>query len=127
MPIDNIKRVGKSIARSFVGGQLRRVAGNIAGLIDPSRNRDGSDFGNVNRGKRTTNLLSFPIDIQNTDAGTRGNHGHYIMFYINEQTNSTLKFDELEAFLNPIGAKTIKDEEKRRKFKEGIEASKKRS
>jgi len=47
MPIDNIKRVGKSIARSFVGGQLRRVAGNIAGLIDPSRNRDGSDFGNV--------------------------------------------------------------------------------
>ena len=125
MPIDNIKRVGKSIARSFVGGQLRRVAGNIAGLIDPSRNRDGSDFGNVNRGKRTTNLLSFPIDIQNTDAGTRGNHGHYIMFYINEQTNSTLKFDELEAFLNPVGAKTIKDEEKRRKFKEGIEASKK--
>ena len=45
MPIDNIKRAGKSIARSFVGGQLRRVAGNIAGLIDPSRNRDSSDFG----------------------------------------------------------------------------------
>ena len=43
MPIDNIKRAGKSIARSFVGGQLRRVAGNIAGLIDPSRNRH-SDF-----------------------------------------------------------------------------------
>ena len=125
MPLDNIKNVGKSIARSFVSGQLRRVAGNIAGLIDPSRNRDGSDFGNINRGKRTTNLLSFPLDIQNTDAGTRGNHGHYIMFYINQQTNTTLKFDELEAFLNPVGAKAIKDEEKARKFKEGIEASKK--
>ena len=47
MPLDNIKNVGKSIARSFVSGQLRRVAGNIAGLIDPSRNRDGSDFGNI--------------------------------------------------------------------------------
>ena len=125
MPLDNIKNVGKSIARSFVSGQLRRVAGNIAGLIDPSRNRDGSDFGNINRGKRTTNLLSFPLDIQNTDAGTRGNHGHYIMFFINQQTNTTLKFDELEAFLNPVGAKAIKDEEKARKFKEGIEASKK--
>ena len=125
MPLDNIKNVGKSIARSFVSGQLRRVAGNIAGLIDPSRNRDGSDFGNINRGKRTTNLLSFPLDIQNTDAGTRGNHGHYIMFYINQQTNTTLKFDELEAFLNPVCAKAIKDEEKARKFKEGIEASKK--
>ena len=39
----------------------------MVGLIDPSRNRDSSDFGNVNRGKRTTNLLSFPLDIQNTD------------------------------------------------------------
>ena len=125
MPIDNIKRVGKSIARSFVGGQLRRVAGNIAGLIDPSRNRDGSDFGNVNRGKRTTNLLSFPLDIQNTDAGTRGNHGHYIMFFINQQDNATLSFADLDAVLNPVGAKAIKDEEKARKFKEGIEASKK--
>ena len=125
MPLDNIKNVGKSIARSFVGGQLRRVAGNIAGLIDPSRNRDGSDFGNVNRGKRTTNLLSFPLDIQNTDAGTRGNHGHYIMFFINQQDNATLEFEDLDAILKPVGAKTIKDEEKRRKFKEGIEASKK--
>ena len=125
MPLDNIKNVGKSIARSFVSGQLRRVAGNIAGLIDPSRNRDGSDFGNINRGKRTTNLVSFHLGIQNTDAGTRGNHGHFIMFYINQQTNTTLKFDELEAFLNPVGAKAIKDEEKARKFKEGIEASKK--
>ena len=60
----------------------------LPGLIDPSRNRDSSDFGNVNRGKRTTNLLSFPLDIQNTDAGTRGNHGHYIMFFINQQENN---------------------------------------
>lgn len=114
MPIDNIKRVGKSIARSFVGGQLRRVAGNIAGLIDPSRNRDGSDFGNVNRGKRTTNLLSFPIDIQNTDAGTRGNHGHYIMFFINQQTNATLSFADKSDSDRTLGQKNVNAETKKR-------------
>ena len=36
-------------------------------------------------------MLSFPIDV---GADYLGNHGHYVMFMINEQENTKLKFGD---------------------------------
>ena len=35
-------------------------------------------------GTKPSKILQFPSDVANPDPGI-GNHGHYIMFYINEQ------------------------------------------
>ena len=66
-------------------------------------------------------MLSFPIDI-GTDPGL-GNNGHYIMFYINEQTNAKLKFGESESESGGTGSgqASLANEAKRR----GIETKQK--
>ena len=92
---DTLRGIGKRTAQGIVGKQLRRVAGNVASLIGGPNRSNSSDLAGINRTKAATNVLSFPIDINNVDPGTGGNHGHYIMFFINEQTNSTLKFDKI--------------------------------
>ena len=53
MPLDLTKTAGRAIARSVLGKGLKRVAGNLAGLIDRGLSGNGSDFGDmlVNRGQ----------------------------------------------------------------------------
>ena len=87
-----IRNVLKSTAQGILGKNLRRVAGGFANLIGGPNRTDSADFSN--RTKQATNMLSFPIDIG--EDASAGNHGHYIMFFINEQTNSTLKFDNMQ-------------------------------
>ena len=72
MPLDLTKTAGRAIARSVLGKGLKRVAGNLAGLIDGGLSGNGSDFGDIaNRSSQKTNMLSFPIDIL-ADPGTKG-------------------------------------------------------
>ena len=99
---DTLRGIGKRTAQGTVGKQLRRVAGNVASLIGGPNRSNSSDLAGINRTKAATNVLSFPIDINNVDPGTGGNHGHYIMFFINEQTNSTLKFDNIKDELSQL-------------------------
>ena len=99
---DTLRGIGKRTAQGIVGKQLRRVAGNVASLIGGPNRSNSSDLAGINRTKAATNVLSFPIDINNVDPGTGGNHGHYIMFFINEQTYSTLKFDNIKDELSQL-------------------------
>ncbi len=85
--------------KSVVGGNLVKVAGNLPSAV-ASRVLGGSNtsnlsnvFNGVTKGtKKNTKHFSFPIDVE---AGPGvGNHGHYIMFFINEQKSAQLRFGE---------------------------------
>ena len=90
MPIDFAKGQAVSIASS----QLRKVAGNLPGLLGLNKGKtklDSSDTASLNqKSQNSPNLFQFPLDISG-DPGI-GNHGHYIIFFINEQQNAKLSF-----------------------------------
>ena len=95
MPID----FAKGIATSALNNGLRKVAGNLPGLLGKIRGkqgvRDSSDIADIENAKISgvsPKLLSFPLDID-SDPGV-GNHGHYIIFYINEFDKTQLKFGD---------------------------------
>ena len=109
-----IRNILKSTAQGILGKNLRRVAGGFANLIGGPNRTDSADFNN--RTKQATNMLSFPIDVGNEDP-SMGNHGHYIMFFINEQKNAKLKFDNVNKSLGTlIGADNLFKEAKKRGF-----------
>lgn len=87
---------GKGIATQVVNTGLRKVAGNLPGLLGINKGktgRDSSDTAPLNqKGKASPNLFQFPLDVAG-DPGI-GNHGHYIIFFINEQQGSELRFSE---------------------------------
>ena len=89
----------KGVATSVVNNGLRKVAGNLPGLLGKTKGkqsaRDSSDFQELENAKVSgvsPKLLQFPSDID-SDPGV-GNHGHYIIFFINEFEKSTMKFSE---------------------------------
>ena len=90
MPIDFAKGQAVSIASS----KLQKVAGNLPGLLGLNKGkikRDSSDTAfSEQKAQNSPNLFQFPLDISG-DPGI-GNHGHYIIFFINEQQNSQLSF-----------------------------------
>ena len=90
-----IKEILKSTAQGIVSKNLKRVAGNLGSLVGGSQRTNSSDFEGINRSKSATKMLSFPIDVVNADPATGGNHGHYIMFEINEQASAKLKFGDV--------------------------------
>ena len=47
----------------------------------------------ANYSAKPTNILQFPSDVANGNPGV-GNHGHYIMFYINEQDRAALRMGD---------------------------------
>ena len=100
MAID-LGSIGKSAVVGLLGKNLRRVAGNVGSVLrGGAQKNDSSDFG-VTRSKFSTKMLSFPIDVANADRAL-GNHGHYIMFEINVQKGSKLKFGSIEENDDPI-------------------------
>ena len=121
MAIDVFKRQGKSAVTGLLGKNLRRISGNIGSVLRGDIGSDSSETAPLNRSKKSTKMLSFPIDI-GTDPGL-GNNGHYIMFYINEQTNAKLKFGESESESGGTGSgqASLANEAKRR----GIETKQK--
>jgi hypothetical protein len=82
----------KGAAQGIVGAGLRKVAGNLPGLLGLNKGRGGnsSDTSPLESTKYNTKNYSFPIDVEGP-PGT-GNQGHYIMFMINQQTNAKLGF-----------------------------------
>ena len=96
MAIDVLKRQGKSAVTGLLGKNLRRVAGNIGSVLSGDvGGADSSVTAPINRTQQSTKMLSYPIDV-GADPGI-GNNGHYIMFFINEQQSTKLKFgDETE-------------------------------
>ena len=86
----------KGIATQVVNTGLRKVAGNLPGLLGINKGktgRDSSDTAPLNqKGKANPNLFQFPLDVAG-DPGI-GNHGHYIIFFINEQQSSELRFTD---------------------------------
>ena len=92
MAID-LGSIAKSAVVGLLGKNLRRVAGNVGSVLrGGAQKSDSSDFG-ITRTKLSTNMLSFPIDVANGDQAS-GNHGHYIMFEINEQKGNKLGFGD---------------------------------
>jgi hypothetical protein len=83
----------KGAAQGIVGAGLRKVAGNLPGLLGLNKGRgsNSSDTSPLESTKYNTKNYSFPIDVEGR-PGT-GNQGHYIMFMINQQTNAKLGFD----------------------------------
>ena len=91
--------IAKGIAQQVVNTGLRKVAGNLPGLLGKTKGkqgaRDSSDLKDLENAKVSgvsPKLLQFPSDID-SDPGV-GNHGHYIIFFINEFEKSTMKFSE---------------------------------
>jgi len=119
MAIDVLKRQGKSAVTGVLGKNLRRVAGNIGSVIRGDVGiGDSSETAPINRTKQSTKMLSFPLDV-GADPGI-GNHGHYIMFFINEQQNAKLKFGggyAAEANAQDMGLENIVGETRKRKLK----------
>ena len=90
MALDNLRQAAQGVAI----GNLRRVAGNLPGMLGGSKGDNSSKYKKLNRAKSPHSLenLSFPIDVD-SDPGL-GNHGHYMMFYINQQDHAKLKFGD---------------------------------
>ena len=105
----------KGIATQVVSRGLQKVAGNLPGLLGINKGKvgfDSSDTANLERKENSTpNLFQFPLDVAG-DPGI-GNHGHYIIFFINEQQKSKLSFSD------PLTGEEGKDnlvKEKARRF-----------
>jgi len=112
---------GKGIATQVVNTGLRKVAGNLPGLLGINKGkigRDSSDTSPLNqKGKANPNLFQFPLDVAG-DPGI-GNHGHYVIFFINEQKNSKLSFSGS----GKSGSDTIKKEQAKREIPSFIRKS----
>ena len=90
MPIDFARNAAAQIGTTI----FRKVAGDLNGVISGNSGNTSSPDAAVARTKFTTKNLSFPLDI-GEDAGV-GNHGHYIMFFINKNNPAELKFGSAE-------------------------------
>ena len=83
--------IGRRVATQVVNNGLQKVAGNVKGLLSGGKKgADSSDFRDLNTQGSDTKTFQFPLDV--TQGPGLGNHGHYIMFFINEQKHAKLRF-----------------------------------
>ena len=80
-------------AVSLANQGFQKVAGNLRGVVGSALNREGVTANETITPKLDPKAFTFPLDVANPDQGL-GNHGHYILFFINEQKNATIKFDK---------------------------------
>ena len=83
--------VVKGQAVSLANQGLKKVAGNLRGAVGSKLNRGEVTASETTRPKLDPKSYTFPLDVTNPDQGL-GNHGHYILFFINEQKNSKIHF-----------------------------------
>jgi len=90
MALDNLRQA----AQGVITGNLRRVAGNLPGMLGGGRGDNSSKYKKLDRAKspHSVDNLQFPIDVD-SDPGL-GNHGHYMMFYIHQQDHAKLSFGD---------------------------------
>ena len=86
----------KGQAVSLANQGLQKSIGNLKGVIGSSLNR-GEPTENPNlRPRLDPKAFTFPLDVTNSDQGL-GNHGHYMLFFINEQQDSEISFGRKQA------------------------------
>jgi len=105
----------RGAAQGIAGRALKRVAGNIKGglLGVAGKGSNLSDFASLSQSKYSTKNYSFPLDVEGP-PGT-GNQGHYVIFYVNQQTNAKLTFGETET---SVGKKNLEKAERQHKIKQ---------
>jgi len=113
MALDTVK--GKAFG---LGNRVfKKAAGNLPGLLGLKKGRgsDTSDFSGITTNKYNTKNYSFPLDVEGPPGV--GNHGHYIMFMINEQQGAKLRFGERE---KSKGKEVVREEMAQRAIPEYI-------
>ena len=107
--------IGKSVISSVTNKTFRRLANTAGSAIRsiPDMLQNSSDAGQVNveLGPFSTGNYQFPLDVES--GVETGNHGHYIMFYINEQENAKLSMSEPEDREDKAKTSTIEERQKR--------------
>ena len=80
---------------SIANEGFKRVTGGLRGVIDSAiedLNPISRIFDrNQSKGKLDPKSFTFPLDVTVSDPGL-GNHGHYILFFINEQKDAKIRF-----------------------------------
>ena len=83
--------VVKGQAVSLANQGYKKITGQLAGVVGSALNRGEVTASEGIKPKLDPKAYTFPLDVTNSDQGL-GNHGHYILFFINEQTNAEIKF-----------------------------------
>jgi len=100
----------KGIATGVISNNLRKVAGNLPGMLGGRKgSAPSSPYKKLERvkSKHSVDNLTFPIDVD-SDPGL-GNHGHYMMFYINQQDHAKLSFGDPAEPKQDGGANVLED------------------
>ena len=108
----------KGAAQGIAAKSLKKVAGNLPGLLGFNKGRGGntSDTAPLSQTKFSTKNYSFPLDVEGP-PGT-GNQGHYIMFFINQQQDAKLSFGNPDT--QNKGAKSVVEAKSQAKIPEYI-------
>ena len=86
--------LGKEISTQIKTRVFKKVVGGVGDFVRgiPSTGNSSDTAKLKSREKSITDHLSFPLDVES--GRETGNHGHYIMFFINEQNHAKLKFGD---------------------------------
>ena len=109
--------LGKEISTQLKTRVFKKVVGGVGDFVRGIPNiGNSSELGKLaTRQKSNVDHYSFPLDVE---SGTEtGNHGHYIMFYINEQKHAKIAFGDKE---NDTGRGSVIEEVNKRRIPEYI-------
>ena len=100
----------KGQAVSLASQGFTKVMGNLRGVVGSSLNRGQPTDNPALTPRLDPKSFTFPLDVTNADQGL-GNHGHYILFFINEQEDSKISFGKKQAssrgFANTLKAQAL--------------------
>ena len=100
----------KGQAVSLANQSFKQAVGNLRGVVGSSLNRGQPTNNPAQTPRLDPKAFTFPLDVTNPDQGL-GNHGHYILFFINEQQNSKISFGKKQAssrgFANMLKAQAL--------------------
>tara|TARA_B100000579_G_scaffold59594_1_gene43033 strand:+ start:5031 stop:6260 length:1230 start_codon:yes stop_codon:yes gene_type:complete len=86
----------KGQAVSLANQGFKKAMGNLRGVVGSSLNRGQPTNNPALKARLDPKAFTFPLDVTNADQGL-GNHGHYILFFINEQKNANIEFGKKQA------------------------------
>ena len=90
----SLKSQFTSIANSGIRASFDKLRDIVSDSFDnASSSKNGEVNGVANFGEKTP-IFSFPLNVASDPKNPMGNHGHYILFYINKQEPAQLKFGE---------------------------------
>ena len=88
--------------RGAAEAQTGRVFKNAVGILKKSavdtirggkKGGASNDVANAVGGKYSTQNLTFPLDLEGP-TGANGNQGHYIQFFVNEQSDEVIDYQD---------------------------------